>query len=91
MNCDSLQRRLCCFKKAPCCANAHPGRHAHKYITAINLFVESDGSQPKLPVYLCGGEQARRHRVVSNRGHNLLRSYVESQDNGALYERTHPR
>jgi hypothetical protein len=52
---------------------------------AINLFVESDGSQPVQPAYLRGGEQARRHRVACNRGHGLLRCYVEYWYPGTPY------
>jgi hypothetical protein len=69
-------------KKAPLLREHTPGLHAQKCIAAVNLFAESDGSQPGQPFYLCGCEQARHHRVVCNRGHNLLRSYVEAQDSG---------
>jgi hypothetical protein len=55
-----------------------PGPHADTYAVAINLVVvESDGSRPCRPDYLCGGEQARRHRAAFNRGHGLLRCCVE--------------
>ncbi len=52
---------------------------------AINLLVESDGSQPVQPADLRGGEQARRHQVACNRGHGLLHGYVEYRDGIALY------
>ncbi len=90
MNCDSLLRRLYCFKtKLPYCANA-PGPYAHTCASAINLLVESDGSQPGRPVCLSGGEQARRDWAALNRGHDLLRGYVESWT-GALHKRKVPR
>ena len=76
-------------KRAPLLREHTPDLHAQMGIAAVNLFVESDGSQPDKPVYLCGGGQARHHRVVCNRGHNLLRSYVESQDSGTFHERAH--
>ena len=57
---------------------------------AITLWVESDEGRPVQPAELRGGEQARRHRVVCNRGHGFLQSCVEFRDTGRLASVTHP-
>ena len=61
-------------RQTPYRAYTQPATRHTSAIVAINLFVESDGSQPVQPANLRGGEQARRHRVVCNRGHGLLRT-----------------
>jgi hypothetical protein len=73
-----LSNDVCGASRQNSLSRVHATCHkAHKGTVAISLFVESDGSQPVQPANLRGGEQARRHRVVCNRGHGLLRYYVE--------------
>jgi hypothetical protein len=91
INCEPLRLRLCCLKIFPYLHAHRSSRHrkcAEGY--PLVLFEMMGESPTNCRLKLSGGQQAKRHRAVCNRGHGIFSLCDEVQDQRTLFRASAP-